>query len=240
MTWVFALVAVTAGAVLQRITGLGFVLVAGPLLVLALDPFSGIVLANILSGVLALLVLSRTYGDANWRIVGSLLLGLVIGMPLGALLVRLLNPQHLLIAVGSLTLFAVLLVLFKRPLPFLAKRSGPFIAGAVSSFSTVTAAVGGPALAIYGAATAMPIRTFIPTVQAVSLVSSIVAIALKAPFELPLPLLFGALGCVAVGTLLGSLLRRFVPSHRAQLIALLLALVGALAATLRGIFELIA
>ena len=37
-----------------------------------------------------------------------------------------------------------------------------------------------------------------------------------------------------------GLLRRFVPSHRAQLLALCLALAGALAATVRGIVELFA
>lgn len=238
-TLVFALLAVTVGAVLQRITGIGFVLIAGPLLVLVLDPYSGIVLANILSGLLAVTVLARTYRDADWGAIRKLLVGLVVGMPLGVIVVRTLDTNALLVTVGALTVFSVLLALFRRPMPFLEGRAGTALAGAVSGFSNVTAGVGGPALAIYGSSTKMPMRTFIPVVQVMSLIMNSIAVAAKAPFALPLPLLLGSFGCIVIGMLLGSLLSRFVTPQRAQLLALCLALVGALAATVRGLFALL-
>lgn len=239
MTLALALLAVTVGALLQRITGIGFVLVAGPLLVLVLDPYDGIVLANILSGVLAVTVLSRTYRDADWGVVRRMLVGLVVGVPLGALLVRTLDSQYLLIVVGVLTVLAVLLALFRRPMPFLEGRAGPAVTGAVSAFSNITAGVGGPALAVYAASTKMPMHTFIPVVQAMSLTMNVIAVAVKAPFSLPLPLLLGSLGCVAAGMVLGSGLRRLFPPHRAQVLALCLALLGAIAATVRGLIEVL-
>ena len=238
-TLVFALLAVTLGAVLQRITGIGFVLVAGPLLVLVLDPYNGIVLANILSGVLAITVLARTYRDADWSIIRKLLVGLIIGMPLGVLVVRTLDPDALLVTVGGLTVFAVLLALFRRPMPFLEGRAGAALTGAVSAFSNATAGVGGPALAVYAASSRMPTHVFIPVVQVMSFVMNAIAVAAKAPFTLPLPLLLGSFGCIVVGMLLGSLLRRFVTPQRAQVLALYLALIGALAATVRGLFAVL-
>lgn len=240
MTWFFAFLAVAFGATFQRITGIGFVLIAGPLLVISLDPHNGIILANILSVLLALTVLSRTYKDTAWSIVWRLLLGLTIGLPLGILVVRTLDSDALLLAVGSLTIIAVLLALFRWPMPFLSRRPGPIIAGAVSSFSTATAAVGGPALAVYGSATGMPMRTFIPTVQVVSLTSSTIAVVANAPFTLPLGLLLGSLGSVFVGMLLGSALGRFITPQRARLLALCLALAGAVVATTRGIIAILA
>lgn len=239
MTWALALVAVTLGAALQRITGLGFVLVSGSLLVLVLGPFDGIILANILSGVIAVAVLVRTYTDADWRAVKRLLVGVLLGLPLGVAVVRLLDPRFLLVTVGGLTVVAVLLAFRRRPMPFLSRPSGPVIAGSVSAFSNVTAGVGGPALAIYGVATAMPMQVFIPTVQAVALVMNIASVVVKIPFTLPLPLVLAALGCVAVGLGAGSLLRRLVSAHAAQRLALALALLGAVAATVLGVVQLV-
>ncbi len=239
MTWALTLLAVTVGAALQRITGLGFVLVSGSLLVLVLGPFDGILLANILSAVIALFVLLRTYADTDWRVVRRLLLGLIVGVPIGIVVVRLLDPRFLLITVGGLTVLAVVLALLRRPMPFLSHPTGAILAGSVSAFSNVTAGVGGPALAIYGAATAMPMRVFIPTAQAVAFVMNIASTAVKLPFALPIPLVLGSLGCVALGLGAGSLLRHVVTAHAAQRIALGLALFGALAATAQGITQVV-
>ena len=220
-------------------TGLGFALVSGPLLVLVLDPFNGIALANILSAAISALVLLRTFRDTDWRAVGKLLIGLAVGMPLGVLVVYSLPSEMLLIVVGSITGIAVLFALFKRSLRIFKGTPGSIAAGAVSGFSNVTAGVGGPALALYGAATAMSVQAFIPTVQAVGLVTNAISIAAKPTLHIPLPLLLGSFGCVAFGLILGSLLRRFVPASRAQKLALMLALIGSLAATVRGILLLL-
>ncbi|MGO3146177.1 MAG: TSUP family transporter [Leucobacter sp.] len=239
MTWVLAFLFVTLGAALQRVTGLGFVLVSGPLLVLVLDPFNGIALANILSAVISALVLARTFRDADWRVVGKLLMGIIVGVPLGAILVHSLSTAILLIAVGSITAVAVCLALLRRQLRMFSGRAGTLFAGTLSGFSSVTAGVGGPALALHGVATHTPMRVFIPTVQAVGMTSSLLSIATKPQMSIPLPLLFGSLACIAVGLLAGSMLHRHVTAKHAQILALTLALIGALAATARGVFELV-
>lgn len=206
---------------------------------LVLDPFSGIVLANFLSAIIAVIVLARTYRDARWRTAASLLIGVAIGVPLGALVVYALSPDVLLILVGALTSLAVLLVFAQKPMPFLRSRSGPVIAGTVSAFSNVTAGVGGPALAMYGASVRLPMASFIPTVQIVTLVTNILALIAKPGASIPLPLLFAAIGCVFLGLLGGAVLLRFVTPQRAQRLALILALIGSLAATVRGIIEIL-
>ncbi|MBK0419402.1 sulfite exporter TauE/SafE family protein [Leucobacter sp. CSA1] len=240
MTWLFALLFVTVGAALQRVTGLGFTLVSGPLLVLVLDPFNGIALANILSAVIAALVLARTFRNADWRAVGTLLAGIAVGLPLGALVVHSLPPEILLIVVGSLTGLAVLLALLRRSTRIFAGRLGTISAGALSGFSNVTAGVGGPALALYGVAAAMPMQVFIPTVQAVGLATNLLSVAAKPQMAVPLPLLLGSLGCIAAGLAIGSLLQGRIPARRAQVLALALALLGSAAATARGVIALLA
>ncbi len=240
MTWILALCAVTIGAALQRVTGLGFTLVSGPLLVLVLNPFDGIVLANILSALIALLVLVRTFRLVRWRAVLRLSVGIVVGLPIGAVVVYTLDSELLLIAVGALTTVAVVLALARRPMRAFRGTGGAIFAGSVSGFSNVTAGVGGPALAMYGVATKMPMSVFVPTVQAVGFVTNVLSVAAKPQMSLPLPLVGAAVGCILLGLLVGTVLHRFVSPSRAQTLALALALAGALAATARGVVALVA
>ncbi len=239
MTLALALSAITLGAALQRVTGLGFTLISGPLLVLLIGPFDGIVLANILSALIAGFVLVRTFRAVRWRIALRLGIGVIVGVPIGAVVVYATSGEILLIVVGALTTLAVLLALVRRPLPIFRGTPGALFGGALSGFSNVTAGVGGPALAMYGAATRMSMDAFVPTVQVVALLTNLLSIAAKPHFALPLPLLIGALCGVAVGLAGGALLRRILSAGRAQTLALLLALGGSLAATGRGVLALL-
>lgn len=239
MTALLALLAVTLGAALQRVTGLGFTLISGPLLVLVLDPFDGIVLANILSALIAVVVLVSTHRAARWRTAGKLSIGIVIGVPIGAVVVYTLDSDMLLLLVGLLTTAAVLLALTKRSMRAFRGTGGAIFAGALSGFSNVTAGVGGPALAMFGASTKMPMMTFIPTIQVVALLTNALSVASKPSMSLPWPLVLGAVGCVILGLVAGSFLQRFITPTRAQTLALSLALAGSLAATLRGVVSLL-
>lgn len=238
MTWLLALCAVALGAALQRVTGLGFTLISGPLLVLVLNPFDGIILANILSGLIAAIVLVRTFRHAQWRTAAKLSIGVVVGVPLGALVVYTLDADMLLMLVGVLTTIAVVIALMRRPMPIFRGTPGAIFAGSVSGFSNVTAGVGGPALAMFGAATKMPMSTFVPTIQVVALLTNALSVAAKPNMSLPWPLLIASVCCVLVGLVAGSFLQHVVTPRRAQTLALILALTGSLAATVQGVFAL--
>jgi hypothetical protein len=55
--------AVLVGASAQRVTGLGFSLVASPFMVLLLGPFNGVLVVNACAVVAALAVLSQVWRD---------------------------------------------------------------------------------------------------------------------------------------------------------------------------------
>lgn len=240
MTWLLALCAVTLGAALQRVTGLGFTLISGPLLVLVLNPFDGIVLANILSALIALVVLVRTFRSVRWRTALKLAIGIVVGVPIGAVVVYSLDADMLLVLVGVLTTVAVLLALTRHPMPVFRGTPGAIFAGSLSGFSNVTAGVGGPALAMFGVSTKMPMHAFIPTVQVVGFLTNALSVAAKPNMSLPWPLVIGAVCCVLIGLVAGKFLQRVFTPTRAQTLALALALAGSLAATIRGVFAVLA
>lgn len=239
MAWGIALFFVIVGAALQRVTGLGFALVSGPLLVLVLNPFDGIVLANILSGVVAAWIVLRSYKFANWATAGKLCIGIVLGVPIGAVIVLTLDQSLLLIFVGAITAFAVILVIMHKNILVLRSKYGAVIAGLVSGFSNVTAGVGGPALAMYGVAHAMPMFVFIPTIQVVGFVTNVFSVAAKRSISIEPPLLFAAVGCVVFGLALGTILKKWISGAAAQRLALILALGGSAAAVARGVINLL-
>jgi uncharacterized protein len=59
--------AVSVGAGTQRITGLGFALVAAPFLVLLLGPFTGVLVVNVLGVAASVLVLAQVRRDVDLR-----------------------------------------------------------------------------------------------------------------------------------------------------------------------------
>ncbi|MVA76498.1 TSUP family transporter [Auraticoccus sp. F435] len=238
LVWALTLVSVTAGATLQRVTGVGFALVSGPAMVLLLGPLDGVVLANLMSACVCVLVLSRLWRSVDRRLAGALLLGVLPGVPAGALVVRLLDERVLLLVVGGVATLAVCLALSRRPLRVLQHRAGPVLAGAVSGFSNVTAGVGSPALAVYAASTALIGTTFVATAQLVSLATNVFSLLVKHHLDLPLPLVLACLGALPVGMLVGSVLYERIPPQHARGLVLGVALVGSLAAVGKGLWQL--
>lgn len=233
-----ALLAVFVGAALQRTTGLGFALVCGPVLVLVLNPYDGIVLANLLSVCVSAAVLVSTWRDIDRQLAIGMSVGVVLGVPVGAWLVRQLPQAPLLVLVGGLTSVAVAMAFRRRPLWVLAHRGGPVVAGTVSGFSNVTAGVGGPALAVYGSSQSVPLATFVPTVQVVGLFTNLLSLAAKHDFDLPWQLVVASVAALFAGVAVGSALGSRIPPGRARVLVLVLALLGGLGAVAKGVWQL--
>lgn len=234
-----ALLSVFVGAALQRTTGLGFALVCGPVLVLVLNPFDGIVLANLLSACVSTVVLLSTWRGIDRRMALGMSVGVVLGVPVGAWLVVQLAPAPLLVLVGGITSVAVALAFRRRPMWVLDHRGGPVVAGTVSGFSNVTAGVGGPALAVYGSSQSVPLATFVPTVQIVGLFTNLLSLAAKHEFHLPWQLVVSAVLTLFAGVAVGTVFGRKIPPAKARVLVLVLALVGGLGAVTKGVWQLL-
>lgn len=235
---VIAATAVLVGATMQRITGLGFTLVSGSFLVLALGPFNGVVLANILSLVASGIVLAVTWRAARWKTAMLLTIGVAAAVFPGAWLAAALPEAILSITVGSLAVIAVGVVIFGRPMPGLARLTGTLGTGIASGFSNVTAGIGGPPLAVYGASAAMKHGEFVATVQVVVVLMNALSLAAKHSFDIPLRILLICLTTTLVGVVVGNVLARHIKPRRARSLVLVLALAGGAAAVIKGLATL--
>jgi uncharacterized membrane protein YfcA len=232
---VLAVVAVVTGATLQRSTGLGFALVSGPFLVLVLSPYEGVALANLLSLVTCCLVLAATWRTVDVRAAAMLSAGVALAIAPGAALARALPDPLLLVVVGGLATAAATLIAAGRRVPGLARPFGSVVAGFASGFSNVTAGVGGPALAVYGASTHHPRTSFVPTVQVVGIVTNALSLIAKHDAHLPGRLVLSCVAAVLAGTLIGRWTAGLVSERAGRAGVLALAITGGLVSVVKGV-----
>jgi len=120
---------VVAGALTQRITGIGFALVCAPLLVLVAGPYEGVILANLLGLTVSLVVFVASWRDTEW--VRGLLLAVpaLLAIPVGAYVARTMAPAPLMVVIGLLVIVALGAVVLSERARVLRGRAGAIGAG---------------------------------------------------------------------------------------------------------------
>ncbi|MDT0401794.1 sulfite exporter TauE/SafE family protein [Streptomyces edwardsiae] len=98
---------VLVGAVSQRMTGLGFALIAAPLLTLMSGPYQGIVLANLLALLVAGSVLAVSWREVEPRRAAALVPFGLLGVLPGVWVARTLSAGPLQTVIGLLTLLGL-------------------------------------------------------------------------------------------------------------------------------------
>lgn len=234
MTALVTALAVLVGAVAQSVSGIGFVLVCGPLLVAALGPDDGVRLAVVLSFVVNVAVLSRTWRQVELRTAVLLLVPAAVVTPFAARLLRS-APDRLAAGVagacavvGAAALAAGLRWRTARG------RTGAVLAGSVSAVMNVAAGIGGPAIALYAGNADWPSTAMRSTAQVYFLGLNIVALASLGLPHVSGGLLVGCLIALAVGLPLGALVARRVADRTARRLTLSLAAFGGVVVLIRS------
>lgn len=233
------MLAVYVGAGVQRVSGIGFALIASPLLVLLLGPYTGVDLANLLAVVVAAVTLASTWRDVDRRRVWMLVPAGLVGVLPGVLVARTLPTDVLQILVGGLIVVGMLLVNFTSRIRVEAATGSNVAAGLASGFMTATAGVGGPALTVYAVATGWQQRAFAATAQLSFVCQGTLAIALKGLPDLSLETTAVFVLIVAVGLGSGHRLAGRIPEAVARRFVTWLALLGAAAAVVKGVVSLL-
>lgn len=230
-------VAVALGAVAQRISGIGITLVGAPALAIAFGPVTAVPLTNSLGLVLNLSILATTYRHLDWRrAVLMAAASAVVIVPVARGL-RGVDGDRLQIVIGAVVLAAIALILCLRSGAVSAPDTPVtrIAAGATAGALGAAAGLSGPPLALYAAGTRWRGPTFVPTVQGISVVINVIAVASAPRIELP-PVAWLTVGLALLGGLLaGTLLAPYVGSRQVENAALLLSAVGAVLAMATGL-----
>jgi uncharacterized membrane protein YfcA len=255
MDWlgVAVLLVVAVGAACQVASGLGFALVCSPLLVLVLGHGPGVRVVLVMSIVLNLVVLARSWRHVRLGDALRLLVPAALFVVPTALLAQSVRTPLLSLLAGSVVVVATVLVIARRELRWLDGTRGAVAAGAASGVFNTLAAASGPPVAIFAAQRRWEPRVMSATLQAFSLPLNLVTLAVLvlvgdgagggaaaaaataataagagagAPAGLPLaPLAWAVVGLLA-GAAAGVALGHRVPAPVVRAVALGVALLG--------------
>ncbi|WP_129786175.1 TSUP family transporter [Promicromonospora panici] len=222
--------AVAIGATAQRITGIGIALVSAPGLVLMFGPLTAVPLCNLMALLLNVGILLTSPGKIEWRRAATMAAGSAVVILALSPLVQRADQALLQATIGVAVLVAIALTFWLRTRgrPSGDSMLARLFAGASAGGLGAAAGLSGPPLAIYAVRTGWAGPTFVPTLQGVSAVINVIAVAAAPRISIP-PLswvvLIGALGAGAVA---GALLAPRADPRMIQTAALMLAAVGAI------------
>jgi uncharacterized membrane protein YfcA len=146
---IVTLVGVLAAAILRGFTGFGFGLAAVPLLSLALPPAEVVPLVVTLQVVIGVAGLRAAATTCDWRAVRLLSPGLIIGVPIGLLILTELPANPVRLVIGAIIASSVLLIHRGVRLSPNPSRLVSLAVGVVSGIISGLASMGGPPVVVY-------------------------------------------------------------------------------------------
>lgn len=238
------LLAVLTGAVLQRITGMGLGLVAGPVLSVALGPAAGVTVVNGLSVVNAANNAWAVRSRTDWRRFLYLAGGLLIGSLPAAFVVTAIDGPWLLVTVGLLVMSALGVTMLRTERLRVSEdaRLPMLITGAAGGFLSTLVGIAAPAFTIYARITGWDYRSFVATLHPVILVANTLSFVVKIVVfggidvgELRWWIWAVALVVIFLGAWLGDRLNDRMSSEGMRTLATFLAFAGALTLLIQGV-----
>lgn len=245
-TTVMVIAAVLIGSSMQRITGMGFALVAAPFLVLLLGPIDGVIVVNVCGALTSGLIFMRVFRQVDWQRYRILAVCAVAGIIPGSYVLRFVSVAWLEIAIGVLVAAGLTVSVNLGRVVVRDRLSLRVVAGLTSGFMNTTAGVGGPATSIYAIATGWPQRSFAATMQPYFLTIGLTSLASKyALGSASVPqlsvVMWILIGCAClVGLIIGDRLTTVVEPHLARRLLVAVAYLGSVATIARGILLLLA
>lgn len=207
--WVLA---ATAGGIFflaafgQAITGFGFSIMAMPFLVLVLQPRAAIVAATIVGMVLALGAVWGYRRSVDWPCVRLLVLASLLGLPVGFLVLVVIEASVLKVGIAVMVLVAVVLVSSGLRVPD--GRLSTATAGVSSGLLQSATGMGGPPLVLALQGRGLSPLVFRSSIMATSLLQGSIALGgfllLGYVDRFALTAIAGGLVCGPAGWLLGN------------------------------------
>ncbi len=236
---------VALGSLMQRISGMGVGLIAGPVLAILLGPVEGILVINVIAFINAAVTTWTVRDRVDWKMFGLIGGALVFGIVPGALLVANTNSAMLQILVGVLLLLALAVTTFAKPyIPKVEGRAPAVASGVIGGFMNTLGGIAGPAITVYAQAARWEQRTYAATLQPIFMIAGAMSFTAKIlagagdlsgtdPWIWPVAVI-----ALFLGVFLGVRLEDRFSKGTARNIALSLATLGGVTAIVRGVTSL--
>ncbi|APT84649.1 sulfite exporter TauE/SafE family protein [Corynebacterium aquilae] len=237
---VFAVVALGAG--LQRVAGMGLGLIAATILSIVIGPVEGVLIVNVLAIFTAIGTSWAARHDIEWRHFWLIAPVMVFGSVPAAILITRIDKSGLQVLVGATLLIALTTVTWgKQKIPTVTHPAWAMIAGVIGGFTNTLAAIAGPVITVYAQASRWPHHQFAATLQPLFIVTGLLSVSTKLIFgagtlsDTHWTIWAGGFAGLVVGVFLGSKLARRVPRDKARILAITVAIAGAISALVHGL-----
>jgi len=182
VTWslLVALFAALLAGTVTGLTGFGLALISTPLLLFVYEPRTVVVLTAFFSIFINIAVVWDSWREARRPLALALLVPSVVGVVLGAEVLRLLDPLYIRLAVGGVVVFSALLLVRDVRLPGAGTRWGPVVAGSASGALSTSTGLAGPPIVLLLASRGLPKAEFRSTSALYFLAMSVVGLVVLA------------------------------------------------------------
>lgn len=234
-------------AVIQRVAGMGLGIVFAPYAVVLIGAHEGIMLANLLGGLVPVVMLPRIWSQIEWSTVLRLGLPAIAVMPAAAWLSSVSPPAPLYLVVASLVLLSLVIsVLLARVDTTVDGVPVQIGTGLGIGLGTVLGGVGGPAATVYAVLSRWPALSMVATLQPLWILVSLVSFGSKLAWDdgqlpdMPGWVWAAMLGSLVVAVGLGEMLQRRLGELGIHRLVIVLGFVGALLSLWTGVRLLLA
>jgi uncharacterized membrane protein YfcA len=241
MEWldVAVLLAAAAGSAFQILSGIGFGLIASPLLILTLGREDGIRTVLIISVLLIAVVLARSVQYVRVADTLRLLIPAALLVVPSVFLLGSLHAPFLTVLAGLAVLLGTVLVARGRPLNWMLGGRGAVITGAASGVLTALTGVGGPPVALFVSARQWSAVVARGTLQAFFLPLNLVTLIALGPLVNSVAKLGWVAGGVVIGAVIALLFSGRVSETLVRRTTLTLGGVSAAALVASGVVSLL-
>lgn len=235
------------GSGVQATAGMGFGLVATPVFVALFGPSEGVLWGNIVGMITSGSLLIQKWRDVDWNIAVRFIAAALPMIFLTVLFTKDLDTTVLSVGVGIIMLTMVAVAIFAPKFPKVEGRLPMYITGAIGGFLSASVSQAGPVLTAYARAARWPQKNFAATLQVYFVTMNFVNIPLKLSVGFGpenatvgwVTLISGLLG-IGIGTEIARRLSRRITPQQARVFAMVIAIIGALWVTIRGVAGLVA
>lgn len=216
--WILLQAVVFCASLLQAATGIGFGLIAAPMLLIVLDSGAAVQVTIILSLLIALVLAPSLYRHADKRLLRLLLIGTAVGLPVGLYVYLWLDLDLLKLLAGATVLLVALsaagvIGARREPDTVSSSPSHDVIIGVVSGAMSTSLAMPGPVPAAWMARSEFTKDTIRATILVLFVFSYTAAIAMQAGLAGLAPETLTVAAILAPATLMGIVFGRILASR---------------------------
>ncbi|MEM7317643.1 MAG: sulfite exporter TauE/SafE family protein [Pseudomonadota bacterium] len=146
-TWILLHVAAALASFFQSVTGVGFGMIAGPVILMVVGDTAAVVVSTLLSWLVAVVLFPLLRRGADWQMAGRLSLGVVLGLPFGLWLLAAADITGLKLVAGCVMSLLIAMTVFGAPGMRTQHKTGDLAFGALGGvFGGALATPGPPAV----------------------------------------------------------------------------------------------